>query len=85
MKMNLLICNKLVLLNTMHKYRGKMIHGNKKYNFEPLRKKGGTVTETTSNIYALKSSLRTFLKEPLKGKFDFAEIDANVFQITRTA
>lgn len=62
-----------------------MVHGNKKYNFEPLKEKGGTVTAETSNIYALKSSLRSFLKEPLKGKFDFAEIETNTFQITRIA
>lgn len=62
-----------------------MQHGNKKYNFEPLKVKGGEATAETSNIYALKSSLRSFLNEPLKGKFEFKEIETNVFHITRTA
>jgi len=62
-----------------------MIHGNKKYNFEPLKVKGGEVTETTSNIYALKSSLRSYLKEPLKKLFEFTEIEPNTFHIKRIA
>jgi len=62
-----------------------MIHGNRKYNFEPLKVVGGEVTETTGNIYALKSSLRSKLGIGLKGKFDFTEVDANTFHIKRIA
>lgn len=68
-----------------HQYRGKMIHGNKKYNFEPLKNPGGEVTETTANIYALKSSLRTFLGYKLKGLFEFTEVEPNTFHIKRIA
>lgn len=62
-----------------------MKHGNKKYNFEPLKVIGGEVTEETSNIYALKSSLRSSLGMALRGKFDFTEVETNVFHIKRTA
>lgn len=68
-------------------YRGKMIHGNKKYNFEPLKIMNGEITETTANIYALKSSLRSYFKgvfeKGIKGRFEFTEVEANTFHIKR--
>lgn len=60
-----------------------MKHGNKKYNFEPLKNTGGEVTEETSNIYALKSSLRTFLGHKLAKLFEFTEIEPNIYHIKR--
>lgn len=45
-----------------------MKHGNKKYNFEDLIKKGDEIEVESANIYSLKSSLRLFSKENGLGK-----------------
>ena len=44
----------------MHKYRGKMIHGNKKYEFEKLENPGDTYLVKPTNIYSLKSAMRVY-------------------------
>ncbi len=37
-----------------------MAHGNKKYNFEDLKKKGDKITVNTANNYSLKNALRNY-------------------------
>lgn len=51
-----------------------MIHGNTKYDFEPLKEIGGEVTVKPANLYSLKSALRQVFKLSVKSfKFDDAE------------
>lgn len=40
-----------------------MQHGNKKYNFEDLKKRGDIISVKPANIYSLKNSLRLYAKE----------------------
>ncbi len=37
-----------------------MAHGNKKYNFEDLKKSGDTIVVNTANNYSLKNALRKY-------------------------
>jgi len=65
-----------------------MTHGNKKYEFEKLVNPGDSIEAETSNIYALKSSVRGYFKEPgitleLKKSFKFDEIGSGLFLVTR--
>jgi hypothetical protein len=39
-----------------------MEHGNKKYNFEALRKAGDEISVKPANIYSLKNLLRKYAK-----------------------
>lgn len=39
-----------------------MSHGNKKYDFELLKKPGDSITANTANIYSLKNALRLYSK-----------------------
>lgn len=73
--------------NTKYLYRGKMIHGNKKYNFEDLKHKDDAIEVDSANVYSLKSSLRLFAKDNKLGKskdlFKVEDISAKRFLVTR--
>lgn len=61
-----------------------MQHGNKKYDFEPLKQIGGETIVHPANLYSLKSALRQALKLSTK-VFKFDEAGHGKIRITRTA
>lgn len=67
-----------------HIYRGKMIHGNKKYFFNELAKAADTLLVTPKNIYSLKNQAKLYIKETDPNiKFDYEEQKGGKVLITR--
>lgn len=66
-----------------------MVHGNKKYKFEELIKKGDSISVASANVYSLKSSLRKFALDNNLGKskdlFKVDDISGNNYLVTRIA
>jgi len=61
-----------------------MEHGNKKYDFEPLKEIGGEVIVKPANLYSLKSALRQVFKIGVKS-FKFDDAEAGQYKVTRIA
>lgn len=61
-----------------------MQHGNKKYDFEPLKNIGGETVVHPANIYSLKSALRQYLELSTK-LFKFDDAGHGKIRITRIA
>lgn len=60
-----------------------MVHGNKKYDFEPLKEINGEVVVKPANIYSLKSALRGYFGTgvSIKESFEFIDLPDGEFKV----
>lgn len=63
-----------------------MAHGNKKYFFEELRKRGDTITVKATNIYSLRNQAKLYKKLEDPGlEFDIITLENGLFTVIRTS
>ena len=63
-----------------------MAHGNKKYFFEQLVKRGDLITVRPANIYSLKNQIKLYKKLDDPGlEYDIKDLQNGEYEIIRTS